>query len=331
VIFVVLPEVEILDLAGPLQAFAEANRGRERYRVRVCSTREKIRSHHGVVLADLDPLPEIESAVGSRRSAGDGDSVSLPPTADRRLPTPIVVVPGMPYAATLKIERAVIRWLANAARAGAHVTSVCTGAFALGEAGLLDGRRCTTHWSRTAELQKRFPQARVLEDRLFVTDGNITTSAGIASGIDMALAMIEQADGPILAAEIAREMVVYLRRDGAQEQSSVYLDYRTHLHPGVHRVQDWIIRNPSAHATLDELANVAAMSTRSLTRTFRAATGISVHEFATRVRLELARTLLHDPSMTMEAVARTCGFSARQLRRLFETGHSVRTRTTARA
>jgi transcriptional regulator GlxA family with amidase domain len=290
VIFVVLPEVEILDLAGPLQAFAEANRGRERYRVRVCSTRQKIRSHHGVVLADLEPLPDDASNA-------------------------IVVVPGMPYAATLKIERTVTRWLAMAARAGAHVTSVCTGAFALGEAGLLDGRRCTTHWSRTSELQRRFPRARVLEDRLFVTDGNITTSAGIASGIDMALAFIEQADGPILAAEVAREMVVYLRRDGAQEQSSVYLDYRTHLHPGVHRVQDWIVRNPASKAKLDELAEIAGMSARSLTRTFRAATGISVHQFTTRVRLELARTLAHDPGMTMESVAQKSGFSARQLRR----------------
>lgn len=289
-IFVVLPEVEILDLAGPLQAFTEANRGRERYRVRVCSPKQKIRSHHGVVLADLDPLPDDASNA-------------------------IVVVPGMPYAQTLKIERTVTRWLSRAARDGAHVTSVCTGAFALGEAGLLDGRRCTTHWSRTAELQRRFPRARVLDDRLFVTDGNITTSAGIASGIDMALAFIEQADGPILAAEVAREMVVYLRRDGSQEQSSVYLDYRTHLHPGIHRVQDWIVRNPASKATLGELAEIAGMSTRSLTRTFRAATGISVHDFTTRVRLELARTLAHDPGLTMEAVARKSGFSARQLRR----------------
>lgn len=295
-IFLVLPKVELLDLAGPLQALSEANATRRRYAIRVCATRGKVESHQGVVLADLDPLPA---------DAHDA----------------LVIVPGMPYAATQKIERAVTRWLADAARAGAHVASVCTGAFVLGEAGLLDGRRCTTHWSRTGELAQRFPRARVLEDRLFVTEGNVTTSAGIASGIDMALALIEQADGPLVAAEVAREMVVYLRRDGAQEQQSVYLDYRTHLHPGVHRVQDWIVRNPDSRATLDELAAVAGMSTRSLTRTFRAATGISVHEFTTRVRLELARTLLHHPGLTMEAVARRCGFAtARQLRRLLAPG-----------
>lgn len=203
-----LPEVEILDLAGPLQALSEA----KRYRIRLCATKESVRSSQGLTLSGLEPLPEISSGA-------------------------LVVVPGTPYAATTKIERRVIRWLAEAARAGAQITSVCTGAFALGEAGLLDGRRCTTHWSRTGELARRFPHARVLTDRLFVTDGNITTSAGIASGIDMALSIIEQSEGPLVAAEVAREMVVYLRRDGSEQQESVYLDYRTHLQPGVHRVQ----------------------------------------------------------------------------------------------
>jgi transcriptional regulator GlxA family with amidase domain len=292
----VLPEVELLDLAGPLQAFSEA---RGRYRVRVCSTRERVCSHQGIVLADLDPLPDWN------RSAEIAD-----------LEAPIVVVPGMPYAATQKVERAITRWLMAAARAGAHIASVCTGAFILGEAGLLEGRRCTTHWSRTSELARRFPSARVLEDRLYVTDGDVTTSAGIASGIDMALAFIEQADGPLVAAEVAREMVVYLRRDGASGQRSVYLDYRTHLHPGVHRAQDFIVQNPRARVTLTELADIVGMSPRSLTRTFRAATGISVHQFSTRVRTELARTLMHDPALSMDAVAQRAGVSTRQLRRL---------------
>ena len=132
----------------------------------------------------------------------------------------------------------------------------------------------------------------------------------------MALAFIEQADGPIVAAEVAREMVVYLRRDGAQQQSSVYLDFRTHLHPGIHRVQDFIVQNPRKRATLVELADVAGMSSRSLTRTFRAATGVSVHEFATRVRAELAQTLMRDPGLTQDAIAQRAGLSARKLRRM---------------
>lgn len=288
-IFVILPEVEILDLAGPLQALHEA----KRYRIRLCATTKRIASAQGVVLSDLDPLP-----------SDPGDA--------------LVIVPGMPYAATQRIDRAVVRWLKNAARGGARIASVCTGAFALGEAGLLDGRRCTTHWSRTSELARRFPKARVLTDRLFVSD-EVITSAGIASGIDMTLALIEQADGPLVAAEVAREMVVYLRRDGAQEQQSIYLDFRTHLNPGVHRVQDAIVRDPGRRTSIEELGTLAGMSARNLTRNFRRATGLSINEFATRVRLELARTLLHDPALTVEAVANRCGFAtARQFRRVWQ-------------
>jgi len=285
--------VEILDLAGPLQAFGEANRDVLRYRTRVASTHPRIHSAQGMWLSDLEPLPDV----------GEGD---------------LVVVPGMPYAAALRIDRAAVRWLKTAAASGAHISSVCTGAFALGEAGLLDGRRCTTHWSRLGSLRQRFPAARVLEDRLFVSERDVTTSAGIASGIDMALHLIEQAHGPLLAAEVAREMVVYIRRDGTEEQQSIYLDYRTHLHPGVHRVQDWLTRHPDRKSPLGELAELAGMSPRNLTRVFRQSTGISIKEFATRVRLELARTLLHDPTQTIEGIAHRCGFdSPRQLRRLW--------------
>jgi len=134
----------------------------------------------------------------------------------------------------------------------------------------------------------------------------------------MALWLIEARHGPMVAAATAREMVVYLRRDGAHGQGSVYLEYRTHLHPGVHRVQDWLVAHPAERATLAELGRLAAMSPRNLTRAFRQATGISVLEFRTRLRLELARSLLHDPGLTIAAVAGDCGFeSARQLRRLW--------------
>jgi len=293
IIFLLLPEVEVLDLAGPLQAFHEANRMHRRYDVRLCSTREKICTDQGLWLSDLEPLPDV--------SADD-----------------LVVVPGMPYRATEQLERAAVRWLKLSHAAGAHIASICTGAFVLGEAGLLDDRRCTTHWSRTNELQRRFPRAKLLTNRLFVTDGEITTSAGIASGIDMALALIERAYGPMAAAEVAREMVVYIRRDGSDAQQSVYLDYRAHLHPGIHRVQDRLIQQPSKRESLTALASLAGMSPRHLTRLFRQTTGISVHDYATRIRLELARTLLHDPTLTMEAIATKCGFdSARQFRRVW--------------
>src|SRR5205807_5716197 len=125
------------------------------------------------------------------------------------------------------------------------------------------------HWRRTAELQAAAPSSRVLEDRLFVCDGHIITSAGIASGIDMALALAEQDHGPRLAAHVAREMVIYLRRNGTQTQQSVYLDFRSHLDPSVHMVQDWLASHPGEGRPLAALAKLAHMSPRNLTRTFR--------------------------------------------------------------
>jgi transcriptional regulator GlxA family with amidase domain len=301
VVFLILPDVQVLDLAGPLQAFNDANHYGAEYRTRLCATVPRVRSDQGLWMSDLEPLPEV--------SADD-----------------LVVVPGVRLATLDRtgVSGAGREWLRAALARGALVSSVCTGAFVLADAGLLDGRRCTTHWSRVDELKRRAPRARVLTNRLYVEDEGIMTSAGIASGIDMALALIERSHGPFTAAALAREMVVYLRRDGAHGQQSVYLDYRTHLHPGVHRAQDWIVANPCARATLAELARVAAMSPRNLTRIFRQATGISIGDFVAKVRLERARDLLHDPGLTVDAVAERCGFDgARQLRRLWKRAHGT--------
>jgi transcriptional regulator GlxA family with amidase domain len=295
VIFALLPEVEILDLTGPVQAFHEANRHGAGYQVHVCAVEPKVRSDQGLWLSDLEPLPEV----------GAGD---------------LVLVPGARMAAIARNDVTLVGWLREAYRRGARVGSICTGAFVLGEAGLLDGRQCTTHWSRVDDLQRRFARARVLTNRLFVEDGPVTTSAGIVSGIDMALAIVEGDHGPLVAGAAAREMVVYIRRDGGQRQNSVYLDYRTHLHPGIHRVQDWLIAHPEERANLDELGQVAGLSPRHLTRVFRQATGVSIQAYRTRLRLERARALLRDPGLTLEAVAARCGFeSARQLRRVWKT------------
>jgi transcriptional regulator GlxA family with amidase domain len=250
-------------------------------------------SAQGVAFTGLAPLPEVE-------------------------PGDVVIVPGYPVR-EMPPPRGLHPWLKQALRRGAQVCSVCTGSFVLGQAGLLDGRRCTTHWKRVDELQKKFPRARVMSDRLFVHDRGVTTSAGIASGIDMALDLIEQHHGPRMAAAVAREMVVYLRRDGHQRQESVYLDHRTHLHPGIHAVQDWFVAHPSTPACLPELARLAHMSPRNLTRAFRQATGISIHEYRTGLRLEQVRSLSNNPELTLEAIAERCGFGgARQLRRAWK-------------
>jgi transcriptional regulator GlxA family with amidase domain len=291
VIFLILPGLEILDLAGPLQAFHEANLCGADYDVLLCSPATSIQTEQGLRLADLQPLCQIAQS-------------------------DMVVVPGVRFAELNRASQGIIKWLCDASARGAQISSVCTGAFILGYAGLLDGRQCTTHWSRIEELQRQFPNAKVITNRLFVDDGQITTSAGIASGIDLTLSLIERRHGPRLTAAVAREMVIYLRRDGSQKQDSVYLDYRTHLHPGVHRVQDALISQPEERRTLRELAAIANMSERNLTRIFRETTGISVGEYIEKLRVELAKSLLADSRLSIEAIATRVGFEgARQLRR----------------
>jgi transcriptional regulator GlxA family with amidase domain len=301
VIFVAFPGCEILDLAGPLQAFAEANALGARYALENRGTAACVPTAQGLDLAGLAPLGGVEA----------GDLVLVPgfhvgDRAGERRGPPRAVLP-------------LVRFLRVAAAAGARVGSVCTGAFLLGWAGLLDGRPCTTHWKRVAQLRREFPRARVLDDRLWVEDGAVLTSAGIVSGIDLALALIDEDHGPRLAARVARELVVYVRRQAGARQSSVYLDFRTHIDAGVHAVQDHLVAHPESRASLAELAAIGHTSARTLSRSFRAATGISVHAFRTRVRLEHASSLLRDPGLTVEAIASRCGFAdARQLRRLWK-------------
>ncbi len=291
----VFDQCELLDFAGPVQALHEVRAsGRDAIEIIYCGPDDRVVTAQGVTLSD----------------------VVRPPTPR---PDDWIIVPGYSVDERPRNSAATNLWLREAAEVGARICSVCTGAFLLGEAGLLRGRKCTTHWRRVQELQERHPSAKVLGDRLYVEDGSIITSAGIAAGIDMTLWLLERDYGPVLAAEVAREMVVYLRRDGHQPQESIYLDYLTHLHPGVHQLQHYLACEPASSETLGGLARRFGMSERNLSRAFRTATGVSVHEYRTRLRLEHAKALLPNTELTMEAIATRCGFSdARQLRRLMK-------------
>jgi transcriptional regulator GlxA family with amidase domain len=170
-----------------------------------------------------------------------------------------------------------------------------------------------------------------VENRLYVEDRGIITCAGVASGIDLALALVEEDHGPIVVSRVAREMVVYLRRGGEEEQCSVYLDHRMHLHPGVHRVQDFLVAHPERRVTATELAHIASMSPRNLARVFRRATGITPKQFAIKMKVQLARDLIDDPQRTVEAIAASCGFeNGRQLRRLWKQFYGVSIRGLSR-
>ena len=303
VIFVVPPAVHVLDLTGPVQVFYEAAEYGAQYQLRYCSFQQPLISSAGLAIGPVQPFTQVQAQPGD-----------------------LIFIPGMDMAylrsAEFRAEQGFLTWLREQHRQGVTICSICTGAFVVAQTGLLDGRKCTTHWKRVDELQTTYPRLVTQPDRLFVQDGGIYTSAGITAGIDLALAILEEQQGPFFAAKIARELVVYLRRGPHHSQTSVYLEYRNHMNVAVHQVQDWLIANLKSRATLDSLAEMAGMSTRNLTRTFRKETGISIHAYTTRLRLERARTLQANPGMTLEAIAQQCGFQgSRQLRRIWQKNH----------
>ena len=301
VIFVVPAGVELFDLAGPVQVFHEAAAAGAAYRLVYAAESERISTEQKLGLSGLAPLPH---------DVGNNDLIIV--SGSSALRRSILARDGS--------MRSLTHWLRASYEAGATVASVCVGSFALAAAGLLDGRSATTHWRRVDELQRAFPRVLVQPNRLFVFDGRIATSAGVASGVDLALALVERGAGSRIAASVAREMVVTARRPGAHEQLSPFFALRDHTFAEVHLAQDWLVEHAGEPFTLASLAEIAGVSQRTLTRQFRAATGNSVKSYATALRLEHARSLLHDRTLTVQSVAERCGFAdARQLRRLWRT------------
>lgn len=210
-----------------------------------------------------------------------------------------------------------IRFVRAAARTHRRVAAICTGAFVLAEAGLLDGRRATTHWTYARELQKRFPKAKIDEDRIFINDGPIWTSAGMSAGIDLALALVENDFGPEIAKSVARKLVLYHRRGGGQSQFSTLLE----LAPKSDRIQTALAfarENLQKPLTVPQLADAAHLSPRQFSRAFRAETGQSPAKAIENLRVEAARSLMEQSSHPIDVVARQTGFSDRdQMRRAF--------------
>lgn len=294
--FLVLPGVLLLDFAGPWHAFVVAN--------------------------GLQPTFRLQ-AVGPRPSAAVGGELelaglkALPATLE---PDAVVVIVGV-RTASGALEGAacaeVVAWLK--AQQPTTLVTVCAGALIAAQAGLLAGKRCTTHHDLGLRLLALEPSAELCEGRIFVADGALYTSAGITAGIDLALYLIGQWFDELTAVAVARELVVYLRRSGDDPQLSPWLTGRNHLQPKVHKVQDLIAREPDKRRSLKELAEHVHVSVRHLTRLFRDATGLSVHDYQLRIRVAYARRLLSDRSYSMERVAELAGFGcARSLRRAWQ-------------
>lgn len=299
VVLVAFDGVQLLDIVGPADVLDAAGKllGREGgYRIAIATPDgEPVRGSAGIRLdADMAlgqvPLRGIDTVI-----IGGGLQIDEV-LADPRL------APGLRRVA-----------------AGARRTcSVCTGAFILAEAGLLEGRGATTHWAFSEELARRHPRVRVEPDRIFVRDGPIATSAGLTAGMDLALALIEEDHGPALARTVARWTVMFLQRPGGQSQFSERLDLPSGVAAPIRELLDGIVAEPAGDHRLPQLAKRASLSERHLRRLFAAQTGTTPARFTERVRVEAARELLEEDAPTVDAVAAHCGFgSPETMRRAF--------------
>jgi transcriptional regulator GlxA family with amidase domain len=287
----------LLDVAGPADAFRNAARRIPgSYRLRFVGPEPAVAASIGLSLAGLEPLP------------------------DRFAPGTILVLTGISGAAVdprAEATRRVIDWLRDGARPGL-LLCVCAGSVVAAHAGLLAGRECTTHHEHIEELRRAEPRARVLENRIFVEDGPVFTSAGVTAGLDLALHVIGAQHGPRIAADIARDLVVYLRRAGTDPALSPWVMHRNHLHPAVHRVQDAVALNPAATWSAAQLAAIACTSSRNLSRLFAEHAGCSPLDYVQLIRFALAKQLLTRTPLHLEHVAARAGFrSAQHLRRVW--------------
>jgi len=300
IIFLILPHVHLLDLAGPDQVFLEALDHGADIKVEYCGISKDTETSAGLPFGKLKHFSKIKV-----------------------LPGDYIIVPGaeVSYLLSEKLakEEGLIKWLKKSHELGVHMCSICTGAYLLGVAGLLDHRKCTTHWKHTSRLQEKFPKARVTDNILFAEQDGIYTSAGVTAGIDLALHIIGNLTSESVSYKVARELVIYIRRQGNDSQHSVFLDYRNHIHSGIHKLQDWLQLNVHHKSTLEDLAEIANMSSRNLTRVFKKETGISVNDFVTLIRKDKIKELLKNPDMTRNQIARLCGLkSERQVIRIIQ-------------
>ena len=253
--------------------------------------------------------------------ASNGISVNIERgIADVTGPIDTLLVAGGDGTRTAVTDPDVVDGIRDLASRARRVASVCSGSFLLAAAGVLDGRRATTHWAWCDELRRRYPAVTVESDPIYVRDGDVWTSAGVTAGIDLALALVEDDLGSAVARRIAQQLVVYLHRPGGQSQFSAALaGQQAAPRPALRELLAWIRENPTADCSARALAEVAGMSERSLARTFRAELDTTPADMVESIRLEAVRTDLETTTLTVAAIARRCGFgTAETLHRAFQ-------------
>ena len=298
---VIFPGVQSLDVSGPMDVFAEANAfvaPQDGYRlVTVGTAPYPIRASNGQQL-------------GADYTLGDADlDISDWNT---------VLVAGGPRLAHAPDHTPLSEWLRAAARTLPRYGSICTGAFLLGRAGLLDGKHATTHWSDAAQLGALFPLARIEHDRIHVRDGRLVTSAGVTAGIDLALALVAEDHGQAVALAVAKRLLVLAQRQGGQSQFSPYLSAATAPDTLATAIQQYVMNHLAESLSVEQLADVAGMSARNFARQFVKEMGVTPAEFVQRARVDAARNLLEGGALAPKAIAYRCGFgSAARMRLVF--------------
>lgn len=298
----VYPGIQSLDLAGPQEVFVAA---------------------HGLLHATDPADPGYELRVVSRDGAPlrCSSGLRIVPDCDfsgalARLDT--LIVAGGYGAHEASLDRATLDWIAGASKRARRTASVCTGAFLLAAAGLLDGRRATTHWGAAAELTRLYPHVHVDPEPIFLRDGPIWTSAGVTAGMDLALALVEEDISRDLALTIARHLVLFLRRPGNQSQFSATLAAQEPVREPLREARRHVLENVSGDLSVEALARLAHMSPRHFARSFRAETGVTPARYVESVRIEAARRALEDTPTAVASIAAACGFGTPEtMRRTF--------------
>ena len=283
------PRVQLLDVAGPADIFAEAAKqlGNPRaYRVEVIGTSKGlIKTSSGLKLGIDETFETYKGKVDT------------------------LLVAGSPHINEIAHDPALQDWLRRQAKSVRRIGSVCSGAFLLAAAGLLDGRRVTTHWNSSARLAKEYPHTHVDPDSIFIKDGNIYTSAGVTAGMDLALALVEEDYGRELALSVAREMVMFFKRPGGQSQFSAQLAAQTAERSVIRDVQEYVVEHLKADLSVPALAARAGMSERNFARTFKAEAGSTPAEFVELARIDAARRLIEDADVSLNRLADTVGYA----------------------
>jgi transcriptional regulator GlxA family with amidase domain len=296
------PNASILDVAGPLEVFSKTgDYTRQHF--------PAIKEPYTVHVLSFDSNTTVKTSSGLPLICeGDIDSI------DYEVDT--ILVAG--NAPDNLIPQRLLDWLKEEAGKIRRIGSICAGAFILARAGILDGRRATSHWMVCDRLAKLYPAVKVESDPIFVRDGNVYTSAGISTGMDLSLAMVEEDFGRDIAVGVARRLVLYLKRPGNQSQFSNILMHQTVDYEPIRDIQDWIVEHLDEELTVELLAERSLMSPRNFARVFLRETGITPAKYIEKLRLETARRRLEETRLTIDEISSECGVgNADTLRRLF--------------